>query len=68
MAKNMISPVLIGGFVEMDKTLLFMVWRSRRDFKQEVCSTTPIKIKTLPFQSPKKTLYSVQKTLNTLFF
>ena len=43
----MISPVLIGGFVEMDRELLYNYapYWVEVFLDQEVCSTTPIQIK-----------------------
>ena len=45
----MISPDLIGGFVEMDRALLYIPLHLLKDegviLEQKVCSTTLIKIK-----------------------
>ena len=43
----MISPVLIWGFVEMDKAYMHIYWFEGQGviLKQKVCSTTPIEIK-----------------------
>ena len=45
MQKQLISPVLNGGFVEMDRALLYMPHIGQGvNLEQEVCSTTPIKM------------------------
>ena len=44
----MISPVLIGGFVAMDRALLCMPSIGKKQgviLEQKMCSTTPIKLK-----------------------
>ena len=52
MKYNMISPVLIGGFVEMDRVLLYLpsYWfeDQRVILEQEVCLKNPIKTISCP--------------------
>ena len=45
--KNKITPVLIGGFVEMDNFCIYPYWFEGQGgiLEQEVCSTTPVRIK-----------------------
>ena len=66
----MISPILIGGFLEMDRALLYiplLVWRSRSDIRAKNVLDDPIKIKSEPeirgsqFKTPITRFLGVKK-------
>ena len=66
----MISPVLIGGFVEKDKALLYMPCIGKKDkeyLEQKVCKLTFKVNQDVAMQSPRKTSVRAAKTLKDIF-
>ena len=71
--KNIIFPVLVGGFVKPNRALLYVYapyWIEGQGgiLKQKVCSTTLIKVKSYELghgSKPKKKLLKGKKTLHT---